>query len=392
MLKSLVVDNFKCFEHQSFEFSKINLFAGFNGRGKSTALQAILLISQSVNRLNGSLHDLHIKGAMVDLGGFGQLVNDDADPISFSFLSDGKGDKRIMLEYEENPKDFTRGKLTECRISGESLVSSVGALGGDVSSNVNEVAAIPPSYFLPFKNLQFISADRIGPRKFEEKNESPDTHIMDSKGLISFNTLLNFKDTIPSSMNPDAEDSSNYDIAEAVSLWMSYIMSGGGVRPVSQMDDQVVTVKFSVDPKKRDKSFHSYNVGFGYSYILSIVEAALIAKEGSILIVENPEAHLHGKAQSRLTLLLSKAAQRGVQIFVETHSEHIINGFRLQILRNACPGLSEKDLAIYFFNNDYSVMPLRMEKNGNIKNWPRDFFDQETQDLMEIMKLGALER
>jgi predicted ATPase len=147
-------------------------------------------------------------------------------------------------------------------------------------------------------------------------------------------------------------------------------------------------LEFGIADDKSNRKFTAYNVGYGYSYILSIVITALIAKKDSIVIVENPEAHLHGKAQSRLTELLSKLASRGVQVFIETHSEHIINGFRKEMLKSNC-SLTNNDTSIYFFDADYSVKYLTIEPNGKIPNWPKGFFDQETIDLAEIMRLGA---
>ena len=73
---------------------------------------------------------------------------------------------------------------------------------------------------------------------------------------------------------------------------------------------------------------------------------------------------------------------------METHSEHIINGFRKEMLKNNC-ALTYKDASIYFFDYDFSVKQLEIQPNGRISNWPKGFFDQETFDLAEIMRLGA---
>ena len=90
-------------------------------------------------------------------------------------------------------------------------------------------------------------------------------------------------------------------------------------------------------------------MGFGYSYILSIVVTALIAKEGDIVILENPEAHLHPEAQTRLTFMLSKLVAMGIQVFIETHSEHVINGIRLASLKDEY-NLKNEDVRIFFLD------------------------------------------
>lgn len=134
--------------------------------------------------------------------------------------------------------------------------------------------------------------------------------------------------------------------------------------------------------------YSSYNVGFGYSYVLAIIVTALIAKKNDIVIIENPEAHLHPEAQTRLTLLLSKLGARGVQVFIETHSEHVINGFRLAALKDEY-NISNKDIRIFFFDHNFEKVDLIIDKSGRIPNWPNRFFDQYQTELAEIIRLGA---
>ena len=121
---------------------------------------------------------------------------------------------------------------------------------------------------------------------------------------------------------------------------------------------------------------------------MSIVVTALIAKEGDIVIVENPEAHLHPEAQTRLTFMLAKLGARGVQVFIETHSEHVINGIRLAALKEEY-ALDNEDVRIFFFDKDFQKKDLIIEKNGKILNWPERFFDQYQKELSEIIRLGA---
>ncbi len=135
------------------------------------------------------------------------------------------------------------------------------------------------------------------------------------------------------------------------------------------------------------------NVGFGYSYILPIIVSGLIAKEGEILIIENPEAHLHPKAQSELTKFLAKVASCGIQIFIESHSEHILNGLRVAMLKEDIE-INNEDLNILYFQNEEEnpFVKLDLQPNGKIKNWVDGFFDQQEQDLAEIFKLGRKQK
>jgi len=182
----------------------------------------------------------------------------------------------------------------------------------------------------------------------------------------------------------------------AITSWIEFIMSGGSVSVqgknskgdiMTQKKSSVLSVGFNMKNAGK-RLISAYNVGFGYSYILPIVVSALIAKEGNILIVENPEAHLHPEAQVRLTYMLSKLASRGVQVFIETHSEHVVNGLRLAALKPEY-SITNDDIKVYFFDEDYSIKSLDIEKNGRIKNWPARFFDQYQNELAEILTLGA---
>ena len=89
------------------------------------------------------------------------------------------------------------------------------------------------------------------------------------------------------------------------------------------------------------------NVGFGLTYCLPIIVAALGSTPGAVFIVENPEAHLHPRAQSEIGKFLVRLAASGVQTIVETHSDHVLNGVRVAVAAEQL--LSPDDVAIHFF-------------------------------------------
>ena len=135
------------------------------------------------------------------------------------------------------------------------------------------------------------------------------------------------------------------------------------------------------------KKAKSINMGFGYSYILSIIITILLAKKGSIIFIENPEAHLHPKAQANLMEMICEYATKGIQFMIETHSEHIVNSARLFSLQSDKPIIND-NISIHFFDEHFNVYEIKIEKNGLIKNWPAGFFDLEKQQLMEILQLS----
>jgi predicted ATPase len=124
-------------------------------------------------------------------------------------------------------------------------------------------------------------------------------------------------------------------------------------------------------------------MGFGVSYTLPIVVAAMTATEGGLLIVENPEAHLHPAGQSEMGVFLARMAAAGLQIVVETHSDHIINGIRRAIGNERF--LPAARAIVHFFADETSnSQPLDFTAAGGIALWPAGFFDQYRLDVQRI--------
>ena len=116
---------------------------------------------------------------------------------------------------------------------------------------------------------------------------------------------------------------------------------------------------------------------------MPIIVSGVIAKEGEILIVENPEAHLHPKAQSELAKFLAKVSSCGIQILIESHSDHILNALRIAVLDKI---LSNEDLSILYFSQKIgqSVVQIPIHSDGKIEEWPDGFFDQMDKDFERL--------
>ena len=129
------------------------------------------------------------------------------------------------------------------------------------------------------------------------------------------------------------------------------------------------------------------NVGFGLTYSLPIIVAALGSTPGAaVFIVENPEAHLHPKAQSEIGKFLVRVAASGVQTIVETHSDHVLNGVRIAVAAERL--LSADDVAIHFFGAaGGEVTEITLSDNGGLSVWPPGFFDQAMEDLATVSRI-----
>src|SRR5262249_11560138 len=118
----------------------------------------------------------------------------------------------------------------------------------------------------------------------------------------------------------------------------------------------------------------------------------LSARPGALLLIENPEAHLHPRGQRRMGELLAAAASAGVQIVAETHSDHALNGVRLSVQDGK---LAPDNVAIHFFSRTETNGKTRLvtasptiDPNGRISDWPEGFFDEWDSALAQLLKPG----
>ena len=170
---------------------------------------------------------------------------------------------------------------------------------------------------------------------------------------------------------------------------MSNILEGASIKVINSPDYE--EVKILLDSVDNSDGYKPMNVGFGYSYILPLVILPLIVPDGSKLFIENPEAHLHPGAQSRLLRYLIKMViEKRLQLFIETHSEHIINGMRKSVVDPSI-SFSSSDATIYFVKQSYNqpeIEKITIDDQGNLSDFPEDFFDQQRQDLFDIMQFA----
>jgi predicted ATPase len=312
-----------------------------------------------------------INGDKISLGNFDDIRNSETskqDSIHFSFQSDISEYQNIELEYIEDisePFQALRKKTND--------------------KNTNESLTV---FANNLKKMHFISADRRGPVKYVEKIKLPDFAHVGPKGENTINILANSHNF--ANVNEILYRGGNAkSVIQQTAEWLNYIFDGAYV-DIGGKDHDSSVLYMLMNNKNNSYKYKPINVGFGYSYILPIIVTGLIAKPGEIIIVENPEAHLHPRAQSRIAEFFARVASCGIQVFIESHSEHILNGLRVNVLKKEIP-ISHADLVIHFFNENFISEILSVDSNGKIENWPVGFFDQDEIDLAAIFKLGRKE-
>ncbi|MFY9822378.1 MAG: DUF3696 domain-containing protein [Thermoanaerobaculia bacterium] len=180
-------------------------------------------------------------------------------------------------------------------------------------------------------------------------------------------------------------------VEERVAEWLKDLglIDSFHVRPITK-DGRLFQVWVRRDPKAAEVLIT--DVGFGVSQILPVITLCYYAPEGSTLLLEQPEIHLHPKVQAGLADVLVDAMKtRNIQIILESHSEHLLR--RLQ-RRVADETIAPKQAALYFCSTETGesrLTPLDLDPFGNIKNWPKDFFGDEFGEIA-AMSQAALER
>lgn len=365
MIEKISLKNFKLFKEETdfIGLNKVNLLTGINGRGKSSFLQSLLLMKQTLLIASG-LQRLFLNGQYVNLGNALDVKNAEISreyPVVFSYSMDGK---KLTISYHVDE--------TDDQILMSDLVTRDAMNFG-------------------FNRIQYVSAERIGPRLSYEK--SPQGLLIGAKGEYAVDVLSKaakagmvisdiMRNNVARLFDVDSEEIET-GVLEHVDFWMTKMYGDTSVDIVPINDANVDVMKIGTQHVRGSKPT---NVGFGFSYAFPILVAGMVARPGDILIIENPEAHLHPSAQSMIAKFLTLVAENDAQVFVETHSEHILNACRVLAKQKI---VSNEDINVMFFDDAYESFykTIPVDQNGKMPEWPNGFFDQAEKDLNILLDL-----
>lgn len=364
-IDSVFLRNFKCFEKQKFNFKNVTILAGINSVGKSTVIQSLLMILQSEDE-----SDLEFNGYLTRQGEYDDILKQDAD------------DEGIQVEVNIENLHFCWG-YPEGYESGN--IVTMPPLLPFNKGNVDKVDSLKKLK----SSFQYLSAERWGPRGNVPILRN---HRKNWLGKFGEHTIpfLFYLDNYKSSAEEDVlvEGSKrllgtqeNNSMFSVVRSWMSEVAPGTTLFTRASREA-------SAGWSLWDDKYKAINVGFGLSYVLGIVTALVCAKKGDVILLENPEAHIHPCGQSLLGQLIARAGQDGVQVIVETHSEHLINGVRVAVRRK---DLSHDNMKVFFFDKELNqttanVTEIESNESAGLSAWPKGFFDQVTIDMGIIIK------
>jgi predicted ATPase len=359
MINYMQVENFKSIKKLALPLENLNLFFGMNGMGKSSVIQALLLLRQSFwENQKAGLDCLHTNGDIIQLGTgkdiFCQSGSSDIIRFYVQFSDSKKYD--CCYKYELNDPDSDQlikvGKNAEEDYS-ESLFS---------------------------EQFSYLGAEHLGPRKqYSVENWKKNRAVkfgITGEFVVPFLAQEGEKIRIPDEMC--IETGKTNRLIDQVSAWMAEISPG--IKITAEMLPAIEKAKLGISysgDRLVSEAFLPVNVGFGIPYVLPLIVELLISDKNSLLLIENPESHLHPKGQTMMANLISLAAEHGCQIICESHSDHIINGVRVAIKKGK---ISNEKTGISFFSKNQEqetrVDNIFVDKKGNLSDYPAGLLDE----------------
>ncbi len=350
MIKKLIINNFKCFENEELEFKNLTILTGTNASGKSSVIQSILKLALDANKdYSSPLHRY-----LDFLSNSDEVINFNLDVDDYSIKIIGFDGE---LEYI-----FKRDDTYDCKLS-------IGSIEQKISYSKG--------------NLVFLSADRIGPQDTYEKNTNPlDRFGIYGEYAISFlEKARKDKYKVIPELIEESKITQEF-LDRQVNYWLNHILDTTleteGIKETNKVKARFKNSNDFVRPK---------NIGSGISYITAILIICLSAKKDQIIIIENPEIHLHPKAQSKLGEFLAFIASKGIQVIIETHNDHLINRLRYEVFQGV---LKSNEVIIHYKELNKPFEQIEIGKNGKFidkngeNSFPSGFYDATLKEIYHI--------
>ena len=331
MITKIELKGFKSYVDYTFELKPLTILTGLNSSGKSSVIQAIRMMDNMSSRENGGSHVWNL-----GLGSDSELVNPNCENFQISAWKNHR--------YEEAWFSYNSSK----------------------SKNK----------LWPMPSCIYVAADRMGATSTIPIYED---EALGGRGENVLRRIDHFRDEqLPEMLRGDAEGTTlNY----VLRYWLQKISPG---------------VKFDYRiEEKADVSYSLYdnhrsaNVGYGLSYCLPVIVALLTStlETDSIVLIENPEAHLHPQGQAEMARLICLCVEAGAQVVVETHSDHLFDGVRIYA-RESENHFANKVATFWCQlddNRNTQVDRCQIQENGRLDYWPEHMFDQFLLDSEKLL-------
>ena len=417
MITHIRVQNFKSWKDSGLvKLAPLTGFFGTNSSGKSSLLQMLLLLKQTVGK--EKVLFFGDENSLVNLGNFREVIHRHQSinelylgiscelthsasdllkiPIQFlrfafdTIIREEKSTPIVKhIRYISLPDGATtlwkNGQLSkDNRDLGTIDIQNCYGLPSHSFINFSGPTDILPQFSSVFEKL-FLHVYYLGPTRVHPKRlyhwERTHPKEIDLWGDKAVDALLSARVI----QLTTAHNGKRIPIEERISKWLQKMELAHSFRliPIGDLDDNNYEIRIRKTPNSAEVTLA--DLGHGVSDLFPLLVHCCYVPEGSTLILEQPGIHLHPKAQADLAdLLIEVITERNLQILVESHSEHLLN--RLQ-RRVAEAKIAADQTAFYFCQNDDGVSNidrLKMDEFGNIANWPENFFGDEMGDLFAM--------
>jgi len=430
MINRLYLGNFRAFKDQEFKFRRLNIFVGKNNSGKSSAISALNVLAQTFNDQDLDGTPLLLNGPFDNLGTYIDVVNGNHPRRKISIEIDVDG-YHLKTEYKYRTQRrqidltyfelFNKGKSTVRFVQRKDAYDF--AIGGEayeklfpdmpkrrprfrnfwpITLGINRFAPTPGG--MAASNSKVRDAERVvlqARRMFDAHFSSFDTisPFRDKPQrtyLYSGETARKIGVTGSNTATMLASDSAKRGsqkkhLVDNISNWFQYTGIAKGLEVVSLTPRHFEICLISNDGTKHNIC----DVGFGCSQVLPVLTAGLnlfgadnSPRHSQILVVQEPEIHLHPNAQAAMGSFFVSLVSGGGQVFVETHSDNMV----LRIARHVALGdIPYQDVAIFFVSDEGEerVTPIHLTQSGKfVPDFPGGFFPQRQAESLEIARAG----
>jgi predicted ATPase len=380
MITAIRLENFKCFELLKLDVAPLTLLTGFNASGKSSTLQSLLLLAQTM-RAETQTSELRLNGPLLNLGSPGDVINQNtsrndltlgiqtpAAEMLWTFGTDEVDDRRSFRATHLR----TRAGNADETIHSQRELRGLLPFGEEIPEARELVNQIIQTVFL--SAVRQVDTD-VFPMLQDVSSIPADVGTI---GQFAAWWLHYYDDAEVDARRRLKGTGSSNTLRSQVNSWASDLFNSTEINSQPLPRTNLMRLEFKTG--RRGDWRRPSNIGYGITYAFPVLVAGLHARSGQTVIVDSPEAHLHPRGQSRMGYFLGQVASSGAQMIVETHSDHVLNGVRIALRDGIIPPDS---VAIYFFRGPEGPQVIRVaaDKAGSLSDLPEGFFDQSEKDL-----------
>ena len=348
MIDKLRITGFKSISELELTCKNLNLITGMNSSGKSTILQAMLILAQ--NRTS----NVGLNGSYVSIGDYKDAKNFNISEKHISFSISCPDNSTIKMVFD--PTGIVENGFFD----------------------KNFKLFITP---IDFFSIKYLSCNRIGAEDIYKKNYLDEKSVGINGEYTIFCLEKNKSEPLPQEL---IADYTSYTLISQVNYWLKYILG------LSIITEDIVGTDYvkCFYINEEGKEIRPKNTGAGLSYLISVIVMCLLSEQGDIIIIENPEIHLHPNAQAKVCEFLYFISKFRRQLFIETHSDHVFNGIRAGI---ATKKMHSDNISVNFCalnaNNCTENTVIEFGKRGRILNYVEGLFDQFDIDLNRMLDI-----